>query len=232
MAALLNPTSRRLATAACRRISTPAAADPLVSHRKFQGLPPCPSLVHVPGSQCAGLSIRVLYKSPLFINFFAIRNQELVVAAKSLSFNVLLCGEVLNIRFCGIPSISSCLGLSLQKWFTNLEPEIGPPEFEGKHWLCPCWNLWQRDAVPVWLMWVAGSVRCLMLRKGTTWLEARAVLGELAWQRHLLWSLPTKENQHSSSLQTQHDHWVIHLNKYMMAYVVDMLLQLSFYYLC
>ncbi|KAG2566675.1 ATPase GET3B-like [Panicum virgatum] len=36
MAALLNPTSRRLATAACRRISTPAAADPLVSHRKFQ----------------------------------------------------------------------------------------------------------------------------------------------------------------------------------------------------
>ncbi|PAN38517.1 hypothetical protein PAHAL_7G177600 [Panicum hallii] len=36
MAALLNPTSRRLATAACRRISTPAAVDALVSHRNFQ----------------------------------------------------------------------------------------------------------------------------------------------------------------------------------------------------
>ncbi|CAL5068201.1 unnamed protein product [Urochloa decumbens] len=33
MAALLNPTSRRLATAACRRISTPSAAAPLVSRR-------------------------------------------------------------------------------------------------------------------------------------------------------------------------------------------------------
>ncbi|CAL5031650.1 unnamed protein product [Urochloa decumbens] len=33
MAALLNPMSRRLATAACRRISTPSAAAPLVSRR-------------------------------------------------------------------------------------------------------------------------------------------------------------------------------------------------------
>ncbi|XP_062225829.1 ATPase GET3B-like [Phragmites australis] len=33
MAALLNPTARRLARDACRRISTPAAAEPLVSHR-------------------------------------------------------------------------------------------------------------------------------------------------------------------------------------------------------
>ncbi|TKW04791.1 hypothetical protein SEVIR_7G132500v4 [Setaria viridis] len=36
MAALLNPTSRRLAAAAYRRISAPAAAEPLVSHRISQ----------------------------------------------------------------------------------------------------------------------------------------------------------------------------------------------------
>jgi hypothetical protein len=97
MAFLLNPTARRLALAACRRLSMPAAAEQLVLSRNTRGLPCCPVV-----------SLLISLENQRFGCF---RNQELAMLLAlvfSFLFFFLFCSSVLIIGFCGIPSISLC----------------------------------------------------------------------------------------------------------------------------